>query len=479
MSSEYFPAEKNGKWGLIDQKGQEILAIEYAEIEKVDKNHFWIKNHDNYWDVFFAPLKTWRNYSSIKEFRLIHEGMAVFSYNSDIENQRWGILSIIDSSVFVEPQYYWISDFKAGRAWAINSLGKVFLVDTFGATKFTQKEIVSIDSQVNAGNSAFPYRYLNLSREGLYTFKNGLGRWGAIDGEGVEKIPFKYDYLAPMNEGLVAAVSSNKLGYIDENGIAKIPFEYENPFDDDLGIISFFFENINSSFCEGYVFVKKNGLSGFIDALGNQIGEFSDYQLTHSFKDGNAIIEGELGYGLINNKGDFILKPAFKEILYNYETQKVIGIKENNGSILKDCINNKMVLKSENELRFVDSELLAFYKDEKWGLKNFDGDVLCKPCFTNFHYFSEGYLAVEIDEKWGYLNKSGKIVLNPIYDRCHSFVNDIAFVEFATEPELIGNVYYSNPFDVIIINKSGASVSRNSFRTIDKNNEKNPFIWIY
>ena len=59
----------------------------------------------------------------------------------------------------------------------------------------------------------------------IYSFKEGLAgvkfndKWGFIDKEGREVIPFKYDDINPFSEGVALVKINSKKGYIDINGI--------------------------------------------------------------------------------------------------------------------------------------------------------------------------------------------------------------------------------------------------------------------
>ena len=53
------------------------------------------------------------------------------------------------------------------------------------------------------------------------------GKYGGIDKNGKIVIPFEYDKIGELHNGLIAASKNNLWGFIDTNGNIKIPFEYE------------------------------------------------------------------------------------------------------------------------------------------------------------------------------------------------------------------------------------------------------------
>ncbi|MBR6027188.1 MAG: WG repeat-containing protein [Neisseriaceae bacterium] len=71
-----------------------------------------------------------------------------------------------------------------------------------------------------------PYKKINCLQEGLSVVLKD-GKYGAIDANGKEVIPLKYDFIAGFSEGLSHAKKANKKGYINKQGEEIIPFEYD------------------------------------------------------------------------------------------------------------------------------------------------------------------------------------------------------------------------------------------------------------
>ena len=90
--------------------------------------------------------------------------------------------------------------------------------------------------------------------DNAYSFSEGLAlvkkaiKWGYVDKNGKEVIPFSYDDAYSFSEGLALVKKAIKWGYVDKNGKEVIPFSYDDA----------------CSFSEGLARVYKDGKWGFI-----------------------------------------------------------------------------------------------------------------------------------------------------------------------------------------------------------------------
>ena len=77
---------------------------------------------------------------------------------------------------------------------------------------------------------------------------------------------------------------------------------------------------------------------------------------------------------------------------------------------------------------FVSDGQVIVFKDDKFGVFNFDGQMILPPENDYISRFYEGLAAVKKDGKWGYVDVSGQIVIPLEYDRALSFCNGFAAV---------------------------------------------------
>jgi len=96
------------------------------------------------------------------------------------------------------------------------------------------------------------------------------GKYGYINEKCQIVIPLLYEFAETFYEGLAAVVKDNKVGFINEEGNVVIPYQYDVVYSkDNLGrILSW------NSFRDGVAVVKKNGKWGIIDKRGDSLTDF-------------------------------------------------------------------------------------------------------------------------------------------------------------------------------------------------------------
>ncbi|MDR1056144.1 MAG: WG repeat-containing protein, partial [Prevotellaceae bacterium] len=152
----------NGKWGVIDETGKEVIPVKYDALE-----------------YFYG-----------------NSSMAKASLNG-----KWGFIDKLGNEI-IPIKYDWIGNFW--RSLAMVSLdGKWGLVD-------------------NTGREVTPVKYAKLGvfSEGLAPVSLN-GKWGFIDETGEEVIPIKYDDFERFTDGIAKVSISGKWGTIDKYGTEK------------------------------------------------------------------------------------------------------------------------------------------------------------------------------------------------------------------------------------------------------------------
>lgn len=153
------------------------------------------------------------------------------------------------------------------------------------------------------------------------------------------------------------------------------------------------------------------------------------------FSDGLAKITLVGKAGFINEKGQVVIKPKFKDV----------G-------------------------RF--AEGLAPFEDDngKWGFINKDGRVAIKPSFDWALSFSEGLALVQVGDRWGYIDRTGRIEIEPRFEEASSFSEGFAVVgwydkNFVWTTHKTTNGKWQRNF----IDKSGTIKFSKSFDGISRN----------
>ena len=126
-----------------------------------------------------------------------------------------------------------------------------------------------------------------------------------------------------------------------------------------------------------------------------------------------AIVQGVNNqYGVINQKGELLLKPIYDSITYFFD----IAIVKSNGKY--GCINRDMEIKVKptyNKIYLQQEEFLRTTLDNKWGYLDNQCNTLAKPIFDYAYDFSNGIAKIVLYNKVGYLNNKGKLLSKPIF----------------------------------------------------------------
>ncbi|MEQ9009249.1 MAG: WG repeat-containing protein, partial [Ekhidna sp.] len=129
-----------------------------------------------------------------------------------------------------------------------------------------------------------------------------------VDEQGRLRISNRYDNARVFNEGRAPISLRGKWGFID--------------YEENL-IIQPYYEN-TSQFIKGLAVVHRNGKSGLIDKNGTEVLELI-WKSVHRLNTGNYIVQDINGqYGLVNEDGSFILRPAYDH-LSDFENQVVVS----------------------------------------------------------------------------------------------------------------------------------------------------------
>lgn len=218
------PVRKDGKYGFIDKGGKVVVPFDYdsassfseglARVRKFGKSGYIDKKGN-----VVVPL----DYGWAGSFS---EGLAPVS-----KNRKWGIIDK-KGNVVVPLKFDWVDSFSDGLA-PIEKDGKWELID-------------------KKGNIVEPLEYdeINSFSEGL-VFVEKYGKRGLIDKEGNVVVSL----VGSFSEGLASVEKDGKWGFIDKEGNIVVPLEYDSA----------------GSFYGGLALVKKDGKGGFIDRTGSFI----------------------------------------------------------------------------------------------------------------------------------------------------------------------------------------------------------------
>ncbi|WP_394747143.1 WG repeat-containing protein [Spongiimicrobium salis] len=254
------------------------------------------------------------------------------------------------------------------------------------------------------GNEAIPFAY-----DGAWSISEGLAlvqknqKWGFINKEGETVIPFQYDDAHSFADGLAAIKSDGKWGFIDPEGTIKIPLNYDDAL----------------SFKEGLAPIKSKGKWGFINKEEKMVIPLQ-YDGAYSFSEGLAVVRIQQKEGFINKRGQMVITPSYDYALSFAQGLAAVNINEKWGFINKE---EKMVIPATYEHTWGFSENLAAVRlDEKWGFITKEGVLRIPPKYEDASGFSNGMSGVRLNGKEGFIDEDDNVVISFKYDYADAFL---------------------------------------------------------
>lgn len=260
----------NGKYGIINAQGKEIVPCEYDDIfiEDISDNRKWAS-----WDM--DDDKGWdKLYEKDEEENNTNNGKIKKNFFIVLLNGKYGTVHKT-GKVMVTPKYDFIDSYNEKSGFTITNIGgklnkdkavdKRSIVDgKYGMIDKDGREIIPCkydylsdfyDKQLTSANIGAEFNAFKMRVQG--------GKWGVVDRTGKEVIPLMYDEAVSFNEvdGVIAdnaaAKKNGKYGVIDRQNNVIVPFEYNY---------------IAPEFQEGMIAVSNDNIKwGFVDRSGKLV----------------------------------------------------------------------------------------------------------------------------------------------------------------------------------------------------------------
>ncbi len=277
--------------------------------------------------------------------------------------------------------------------------------------------VISIDKSEDYGSVC----KATVFSEGIAFVSTESDIYKAIDTDGNELFTIEnMDPVYPYIDGYMLVEDNAESGYaiIDRKGNIVLDSSY--------GITSLVPP------ANGYVCVSDNSKFGAIDMDGKQVVDFIANSPITFDGNGCAVVYIDGAYGLVDDKGKFILQPEY-EYLENdgewyqfvYQDEDLAGWCDKNGNVKIEPI----VTYSSN-----------------WGYEG-----------SSSLFFGDKWALVEIDGESVYIDKNGTIQnIDTEYTPMTTFFDDVAIVQERT----------ANGWTYHLINRAGEVVSENAFAPV-------------
>ena len=245
-------------------------------------------------------------------------------------------------------------------------------------------------------------------------------KWGYVDLQGKERIPFEFSYATPFaDNGLALVKKEGKCGYIDKYGKFKIEAQYyaATPFVDGVAVV-----------------VEGASAPLIINSSGIILKELTEAEEVKIFSEGRALFRNHEGkYGFVNSKGSVVINPTFE-----YATSFNEGfatVADSSGSYI---INNvgKIVTRIQPVWKYEPDDVSGFsdglVRVRKvgggYGFINKKGEIVIDLQFDSYD-FKEGLARVTVGDQFGFIDKKGQLVINPQYDGAGCFSSGLCIVK--------------------------------------------------
>lgn len=331
---------KNGKYGLIDLNGKEILPIEYDEITVLDgmENSIIIKKDDKIGlvnDNGSAIIDT--NYKEIKALGDSYKE----GYITVDEKGKYGVVSTTKKQI-LENKYdeifpVYLKDYylvkENGTKELVNSNGEVVLDKGFDDIKSATTNGVIFNKDNLYGEMSFSgeitlepkYQELKEVKKGIYIAKKD-DKYGIIDNVGNEQLAFDYTGMTYNEKAnlFFAEDAEYKTSLIDEvynikatgilsevntdDGYIRMRLDDDYKYFDLKGEET---SNIQVLKDNTIFLSKKDGKYGYVDKKGNPITDYIYDDATEQNKYGFAAVKKNGVWGSINKEGKEIVEPKY------------------------------------------------------------------------------------------------------------------------------------------------------------------------
>lgn len=348
----------DGKQGVINKLNQQVVKPKYDAVSDFSKGYATIELDGKYGLIDRNGFELLACiYEDIGQFS---EGLIYASING-----KYGYYSE-RGELLLNHWYDEASDFKNGKA-KVRVGDKMAFVNQNG-----QYELHPI------------YESVEVLTDSLYIFAE-KDRFGLLNANGLVVQEARFDEIGSMSQGLAIAAIDNELVYLNEKGQIHIQNAYER-FPNDLD---------KGEFRDSIAVAVKGGKYGRIDLRNKVLTRFKFSNIGIG-KDAFPAQMDAL-WGLYNNEGKVILKPAYHSLSYLTSNLLLASKGDSLGVIKKD--GSSVLPMRFQELKMIENEYFIVKSNGKWGLYRLN-EVLLPAEYDQIGIFEGNYV---------YLNKEGAL----------------------------------------------------------------------
>ena len=278
-SDSYIHATLKGKKGMIDGQNKIIIPFEYSKVGNPchTSNGYsivWVEK-DGKLGIYNDDGKELQPCDIDKAYILTEYNSIELSYTDCPSTDyiyivRNGLTGLISGSTFetiIPCMYEYLSPIKTSKAF-YKANGKWGIIDANNKTiQLAIYDNVEID-----GSTLSEQKMPSMAfQSNMYVRNNG--KVGMLKANGEDFIPVKYDSLGMYSDNMLVAKVGDKYGFLNEEGKETVPFIYSQTHDYSEGLAAV---------------VNEHGKFLFIDKLGNVAIKPKEYDRVDDFQNGTC-----------------------------------------------------------------------------------------------------------------------------------------------------------------------------------------------
>ena len=378
----------NGKWGFINETGEEIVAYKFDGAKDFKEGIAVVRMGNGYGFIntkgkIVIPFK----YEQAESFQY---GLAIVT-----QNAKKGIINLKGEKV-VDCLYDELHIFPE------EGVAKARKENKYGYINLSGKEMI-------------PFRYDEIfafDSTGIALVKQN-GKLGYVSRDGKEILPCLYNDIQKFGAYLYSITNDSLSGFINLQKQMVTPCQYQSAT----------FCDADGELYNGEIIrVEAEGKFGLIDAHGNTICETTYDRIDDFGERGLALVVKDNLYGYIDKKGKEVFLPRYEEL--EYFTPNVYKIKKERKFGLIDSLQNEITSCIYDAIGKMSNRLFRIYKDDALGLLDENGDIALPSVYKDIYWFDKErqfILVLNQDNQVGLLNDKGAPLTRCIYTHIEPF----------------------------------------------------------
>lgn len=452
ITNSYISVYTNGKWGVINSKGEYVIEPQYDNmvvIPDASKEIFIYQSNvdleKNTFDSKAIDAKSnnlFGNYQKVEAVQRLNKDGSI-SYDNNVlkvsNDSKYGLINF-NGTELLPCEYDSIEPIK-------------YIKNSFETVKDGKKGVVDNSGSIIVENKYNEVAAVTEKYEDGYIVKDSNNKYGLINYNKKQVLECKYDKIQNVCGNDMYVVKSGNELQIVKNGGEVVT---KSGFDEVAGI-------------DTNIVIKKSGKFGIISSTGESLVNPTYSYIKYLF-DGKYIAAKDDKYGVIDLNNQTIIdfkytgmtymsEEGFIEADVDYTNTELLDINfavKAKGIVSEINTNHKFVkVRVGDTYKYYDFQLQEksvkdFYpantlylskQNGKYGFVDKNGIVIVDYIYDDATEQNDyGYAAVKKDGKWGTIDSTGKVTVEPQYELMQNPV--ISFIgKWHLAPDLNANYY--------------------------------------